>query len=396
MTSHKHRDVIIVGGGICGAMTAYYLRLEGVSVALLDKGRVGQEASWASAGMVGPESCPQRDPWFLGATTLSKRLYDDLIDELSERTGQRIDYGGGGHLLVAREEAELEHLHERVAAQSEADVGAQVLDGMEARAREPALPDDVVAAAWLPTGRFLDARQFTAVVAAASRQLGADIHEGWQVSSLVWDGNGKTVMGVRSGHDEMHADIVINAAGAWAGHLDARLTHPVIPLHGQIMSVSAPPGGLRHNVARVGKWGYATPRSDGRVVVGATHEQWGYQKKITPTGLAYLSAVVNRVLPCLTNRPILDVWSGLRPVTIDGLPTVGPDPRVNSGYLWAAGHASSGIMQTPATARVVTDLVLGRQPTLPIDQLSVERYLNNTDLAVVEPLMKLEQRFLSV
>ena len=70
MTSHKHHDVIIVGGGICGAMTAYFLRLEGVSVALLDKGRVGQEASWAAAGMVGPESCPQRDPWFLGATTL--------------------------------------------------------------------------------------------------------------------------------------------------------------------------------------------------------------------------------------------------------------------------------------------------------------------------------------
>ena len=171
------------------------------------------------------------------------------------------------------------------------------------------------------------------------------------------------------------ADIVINSAGAWAGRLDPKLTHPVFPLHGQAMSVQEPPTKLRHNLYRVGGHGYITPRADGRVVVGATGDQWGYQKKITAEGITYLGQIIPYVLPCLEGLPVLDIWSGFRPGSPDGLATIGPDPRAaGGGYLWAAGHSSNGMNQAPATAKVLTDLVLQREPRIPIEKNTIERY----------------------
>ncbi len=108
--------------------------------------------------------------------------------------------------------------------------------------------------------------------------------------------------------------------------------------------------------------------------MGATHDDFGFRKKLTAEGLSYLSQIVSNIMPALASQPILDIWCGIRPNSRDGLPTLGADPRTNGGYLWAAGHAASGMMQAPATAKVLTDLVLGRKPRIPIDQLRSERH----------------------
>jgi glycine oxidase len=389
-------DVIVIGGGACGCTTAYFLRKEGVSVALVEKGVVGREASWASAGMIGPESCSVRDPWFLEATTLSKSFYDQFGEELYELTGRRFGYGGKGHLLIARTDEAVSDLHVRADQAAAGSVEIHVLSGDKARDREPALPDDVLEAAWKPQGRFLDAREYTETVSEAARIAGAAVYEGFRVSGLVWSGN--RVRGVRAGDDVLHADLVINAAGAWAGCIDPRVPHPIYPVHGQIMSVAGPPCGLRHNVSCAGEaaFGYATPRADGRVIVGATHDDWGYRKMITPDGMSYLGQIVDQVLPCLRNRPVLETWSGLRPCVVDGLASVGPDPRVDGGYLWATGHSSSGMMQMPATAAVLTDLVMDRPPRIPIDQLRVDRYLEPDESMRFDREEGPEKRFLSI
>ena len=365
-------DVLIVGAGACGATSAYFLSGEGLKTGLLDQGRAGREASWASAGMIGPRSSPPRDPWFLQATTTSRQLYDRLAVELPEQTGASFGYGGEGALLLARTGAELDLL-DAAAWPPHPAVPQRRLHAREAREREPALPGDVTGAMWSPEDRFLDARRYTATVLRAAVLRGVDLLEGVRVTGLEWDGD--RVIGVRSADRGWHAGIVINTAGAWAGGIDPRLTHPVYPDHGQIMAVQGPPRGLRHNLSRVGAEGYATPRPDGRVIFGATHELWGYQKKITADGFAFLAATVDELLPALRDAPVLEIWSGLRPGTPDGLPTVGPDPRVRGGYLWGAGHASSGMQQMPATAQVLTDLALQRTPRLPIHQLAIQRYL---------------------
>ena len=371
MPAEASFDVLIIGAGACGATTAYFLAGEGVAVGLLDQGRAGRQASWASAGMIGPRSSPPRDPWFLQATLLSRQLYDRLAVELAEQTGSRFGYGGEGTLLVARTAAEHDLLDAEAGPPHPA-VPMRRLDARQVRDREPALPDDVTGAVWWPEHRFLDARQFTATILQAAVLRGVSLLQGVRVTGLEWDGD--RVIGVRSGDQCWHAGTAINTAGAWAGHVDARLSHPVYPDHGQIMAVSGPARGLRHNLSRIGCHGYATPRADGRVIFGATHELWGYQKKITAGGMEFLAATVAELLPALVAAPVLEVWSGLRPGTPDGLPTVGPDPRVRGGYLWGAGHASSGMQQMPATARVLTDLALQREPRLPIHQLTIQRY----------------------
>ncbi len=383
-------DAIVIGAGACGCTTAYELVREGARVALLDSGEVGREASWASAGIVGPGASPERDPWFAEATRLSAERYGQLDGELRELTGRSIGYGGAGSLLVARTEEELPALRENADLYRAAGVEAQLLDGAETRRREPALPEDVIQVALNPEGRHLDARAYTAATAAAARVLGVEVFPGRPVTGLEWRGD--RVTGVRTDSGSLHAEVVVNAAGAWAGRIDERLSHPVFPVHGQIMAVAAPPAGLRHNVSRAAGYGYATPRPDGRIVVGATHEAWGFAKRVTPDGLASLSAMVTSVLPVLASQPILDIWSGLRPGTIDSLPTIGPDPRASGGYLWATGHYSSGMMQMPATALVVADLALGRAPRLAIDQLAVERYLDGRTVPAASQIQAIERR----
>jgi len=367
-------DVVIVGGGGIGASAAYFISLDGASVCLIDKGPVAREASWASAGMIGPSMPRGYNPWYLETSTLSKTLYDRLHDELTEVTGRRFVYGGKGMFYTAHTEGEADAARGEAKYQAANGVAAEFLPGDECRRREPALREDVIGALYKAEGRYLEAGDYTATVATAARAKGAEVREGVQVIGLVWEGD--VVTGVRTAEGPISAGLVINAAGAWAGGIDPRLTHPVRPLHGQIMSVEAPPEGLRHNVSRIGAHGYVTPRPDGRVIVGATEDDWGYAKKLTPDGLELLSHISENLLPQLSNAAILNIWSGLRPVTPDGLPAIGPDPRTSGGFVWAAGHSTTGMLAAPATAVVLSDLAAGREPRIPLKQVLIDRFLN--------------------
>lgn len=352
-------DVLVVGAGAIGATTAYELRREGLSVALLDKGPAGREASWASAGMIQPSGGAG---WAGEAARLSRELYDDLEPRLFEETGRRIGYGGEGGLILAVDDDEAASLQRREG----------FLDRKGVREREPGLPDQVVAALLLPSHRYLDARTYTAVVVEAARKKGVTVREGAAVTGVLWDGD--RVIGVKAGDEAIHAGTVVMAAGAWSGRIEPRLALPLRPVRGQIQSLAGPKGGLRHNLQRLSAGGYATPRADGRVLVGATSEDVGYEKKVTPEGLAALAEMTRDLLPQLAAHKPLDAWSGLRPGSPDGLPAVGPDPRAAAGFLWASGHGGYGMMQCPATAKVVADLVTKREPRIPIASVAPSRF----------------------
>lgn len=356
-------DVLVVGAGAIGATTAYFLREEGLSVALVDKGAAGREASWASAGMIQPYGSSKSASWPTRAALLSRKLYDELEPRLFEETGRRCGYGGEGGLILAFTDDEAERLSAMVKGQGEEDFPTQFLGRDDARKREPGLPDAVTGAALFPAHRFLDARQYTAVVIEAARKKGVVVRENFEGTGLLW--NGRKVGGIQSASEKVLAATTVIAAGAWAGKVDAKLPLPIQPVHGQIMALHGLKAGLRHNLQRAGSGGYVTPRADGRVVVGATSDDFGYEKKITPSGLRALAAMVREVIPNHADQKVLDTWSGLRPGSPDGLPAVGPDPRAE-GVLWAAGHGGYGMMQTPATAKVVTDLVKGREARIPV------------------------------
>ena len=365
-------DIIIIGGGAIGCTTAFFLSEEGLTVAIFDKGPLAHEASWASAGMIGPAAAPGI-PWYQETTTLSKQLYDELDQKLFDITGCKIGYGGQGMITYGITEPEAHALRREVSANQSLGIDTELLTGEQARKQEPALPEETLAAAWAKDNRYLDARTYTRVIADAAKRKGVHLFPGQPVLRLLRDD--LTIVGIQTPEGRYTAKTVINAAGAWAGQTDPELTLPIEPLHGQIMAVSPPPCGLRHNVMKAGTWGYATPRDDGRVIIGATEDEWGYQKKITPDGLTLLGVITRNVLPCLKDCEILDIWSGLRPASPDGLPTIGPDPRLDGGYLWAAGHSASGMMQAPATAAVLTDLALDNQPRIDIDNVLIDRFL---------------------
>lgn len=365
-------DVIIIGGGAIGCTAAFFLTKAGLSVGLFDKGQMSREASWASAGMVGPSAAPGF-PWYQETTTLSKSLYDELNDELYHITNRRIGYGGNGMLTIASTESEAHALRQEHRHLQTSQIDSELLTGAEARKQEPALPENTLAALWAKDKRYLDARLYTEVIADAAQQLGVRRFPGTPVTGLLRNNN--TITGVQTPTNLFCAGTTINAAGAWAGQIDPQLTIPVAPLHGQMMALSAPPTGLRHNIMKVGFWGYATPRDDGRVLIGATEDEWGYQKKVTPTGLAFLSDVTQTLLPILAESELLDTWSGLRPASPDGLPIIGPDPRVDGGFLWATGHTASGMMQAPATGVLLTDLITHNQSPISFDQVRINRFL---------------------
>ena len=372
MSLNSKFEVIVVGGGAIGCTIAYYLRSEGFKVALVDKGPIGVEASWASAGIVGPGTFPGGNSWFKPATKMSKKLYDNLNQELFEETGQLVGYGGQGTLTLAFNVEEADEIKQYVEEQNGDDVPTEILTGAEARQREPSLPENLLAAMLRPDGRFLDARNYTLTIAKAAKIKGVQILQGWPVTGFLWEKS--RIVGVKSRLSSLIADCVINAAGAWGGQLDPKLFLPIFPDHGQIMALRGPENGLSHTLCRWSQPGYITPRVDGRVLVGATHEQIGFQKVITPMGLGLLSNITKRVLPELINRRILDIWSGLRPATKDGLPVIGPDYRTSGGYLWATGHSSEGMMQAPATAKVIVDFVSKKRPRIPIEEVGVNRF----------------------
>ena len=272
----KSYDAIVIGAGAIGCTTAYYLREEGLSVCLLDKGPAGREASWASAGMIQPNGSSKSESWPARAALLSRKLYDELEPRLFEETGKRIGYGGQGGLVLAFEEADAAQLETMVRSQADDDFPAQLLNREDARTREPGLPDQVTAAALLPAHRFLDPRIFTAVIAEAARNKGVIVREETPASGLIW--SGKKVVGVLSGAEKIAGGIVINACGAWAGRVDEKVPMRIRPVHGQILSLQGPKGGLRHNIQKRGTGGYITPRTDGRVLVGATNEDFGYKE----------------------------------------------------------------------------------------------------------------------
>lgn len=369
--TRRTADVVVVGGGAIGATTAWLLRSEGLSVVLLDKGPAGREASWASAGMIQPYGSSQGESWATRSALLSRSLYDAFEPKLFEETGRRIGYGGEGGLVLAFDDGNAEALKAGVGRRDE-DFPSVFLDRAELRKREPGIADGAVAALLQPGHRYLDARTYTEVVLDAGRRKGVTLRENAEVVSMLWaDGR---VAGVKTATEEIAAKTTILAAGAWSGTLDLKLPMPIRPVHGQILSVEGPKAALRHNLQRADAGGYATPRADGRVVVGATSEDFGFQKKVTDDGRASLAAMVRDLLPRLAPPKVLDTWSGLRPGSADGFPAVGPDPRAE-GVLWGAGHGGYGMMQGAATAAVLADLVLGRKPRIPIGAVAPSRWI---------------------
>ena len=355
-------SVVIVGGGIIGSGIAYELARRGMPVTLVERGRIGGEASWASAGSI---SLPHR-PWQLPERVelgrISLEVYPALVETLEEMTGIGIDYRRPGEWAVAVDEAHAQE--EDAVAEWQRGLGLDVEDVTpeEARKREPALPETLLRARFHPGVGSLSVHRLSQALADAARQLGATVLEETPVGGIVREGD--RVTGVRLQDRYLHADVTLLASGAWTRLLGdtVGVTLPTLPVKGQLIAFANAP--LRPARVISGHGGYVRPRPDGTTMVAATEEYNGFDRRITGDGVAWLLQLAQTLCPVLLQGEIAETWTGLRPGSETNDPLIGPVPGYDG--LWvSAGHFRTGAKEGPGTAILVAEaLTTGTIPAL--------------------------------
>ncbi|MBI2956114.1 MAG: glycine oxidase ThiO [Acidobacteria bacterium] len=359
----ENRDIVIIGGGIIGCALALRLAEEKLKVTVLERGEPGREASWAAAGMLAPTAEEAHQPGESELAAASARLYPTWVQRLRELSGIDAGYRSEGTLLVAFTPGEAEHLRR---------LPGEWLAATEARREEPALSERVVGAAYLPSDVQVDNRRLLEAVVEAARRAGVEFCGGVNVAEVVVE-SGRAV-GVRVVESaRLAADMVVNAAGCWAGQLGElgrRLT-PTRPIRGQMIALESSGGSpILQHVMRSAR-GYIVPRGD-RLILGSTLEDTGYDKSLAAAGLRGILAGAMEMVPALGSAPFLEAWAGLRPDTPDHLPILGATDVEN--YFVATGHYRNGMLLAPITAELVGDVILGRKPSLGLEPFSAFRF----------------------
>lgn len=383
--SRAATDVIVVGGGVIGLAIAERLARDGKRVAVFDRRRPGGEASWAAGGMLAAEyEFETAGPAQMLAFE-SRRMWPEFAARMLADYATDVRLRRDGTLVPAPDEPALARLHARLDGRP---FGGRVewLDAKSALEKEPSLSPGLAGAAWLRDDLVCENRALLFALLRAARKLDVTLHA--ESPASIWLENG-VVRGViaerapsaggspEGGRSEpegraraegsgerFEAGLTINAAGAWASTLGfapdpAPARHPVVrPVRGQMLGyLAAPKDSLRHVVRWDG--GYAIPRGDGRIVVGATVEpDAGFAKAVTPDGASRMASGLAAALPGLVAER-KHAWSGLRPASADGLPLLGSLPGVKN-YLLATGHYRNGILLTPITAEHIAELAGGR------------------------------------
>lgn len=358
------QDIVIIGGGVIGLATAYTLTNQGATVLLLEQRQVGGQASGAAAGIVEPIAS---DRTLTGLAQRGCQLFAEWSPRLLEETGIDIQFNRTGSLHLAFDD-ETATLHRAAARQivTTFNEPASWLDPPALREREPALNPRARGALYLPNAFNVYSPRYVAALAAACHRHGVVIEAGTIVTGL--ETSGDRVTGVVTSDGRRTSAQVVIAAGAWSRSLAAQLglELSLLPDRGQIMAVrpAVRPAGrpLRHVVH--GGPGYAVPKADGLIVVGATHEEAGFDDRVTVEGLAFLSDLARLLIPSLADATLAHVWAGLRPrLTTGPTPVIGRLPGWRNAVI-ATGHGAWGITLSPATAELVTALLLGTATTL--------------------------------
>jgi glycine oxidase len=369
---YSELKAIVMGGGIIGCSVAWRLAAEGIVTTVLERGRVGQEASWAAAGMIAPQAEAEGPGPFFDFCMKARDTFDGIVDRLVREGGVDPEYDRAGILYVALDTDERVQLERRAGWQRSVGAPLEELSGAEARRVEPMLSPEAVYAIHMPTNRRTDNRKLTQAYAAAARKAGVEFVEGARVEALALRGE-RAVGVLMDGGSIREADVVVNAAGAWAGEIrgleaDRVKLHPV---RGQIVCFEVAPETI--GPALFSLRGYVVPRRDGRLLAGSTMEEAGYDKSVTLAGLDKIARGAAAIVPTLGAATFREAWAGLRPATRDLLPVLGFSPSV-SNLLWAAGHFRSGILLSAITGEIIADLVKGRRPAVELSAFSAARF----------------------
>jgi glycine oxidase len=356
-TASNMPDFIIIGGGLIGMLTARELVNAGHRVTLLEQGATGRESSWAGGGIISP-----LHPWRYAdsVTRLAawgQQQYPSLAHSLQQESGIDPEYCRNGLLVLEPEEPDTALRWCNKHGQP-----GLPYDTQEIIACEPSLLDPPESALWMPeVAQVRNPRLAKACYGAIAHRV--EIHQQTEVTRLL-TAQGR-ITGIQAAGDRrISAPNVIVCAGAWSGKLlqTARPTPSIEPVLGQMILYRSSPDAIRRIVLHRDR--YVIPRRDGRILVGSTLEYRGFQKQTTQAARDELSAYALEHFPILREAQIEHHWAGLRPGSPQGIPYIGPVPGVEGLYI-NAGHFRNGVVLGPASARLMADLVLGREPIVP-------------------------------
>lgn len=355
-------DVLVAGAGLIGLACAAAAAREGLRVLVLGAPRNG-EASPAAAGILAPsiEHGVEISTVAHSAATASRDLYPGYVAWLAEESGIDVPLNRLGILEVAEHEGRAERL------QRDLPATASWLGRSELAALEPALSRAVGAALHPHDGAVDNVMLLEALRSFLESSPRVEVRPE-RVRAV--DLTGSSPEAITEGGIRYQGRDLVLAAGAWVAAI-AGLPRaiPVEPLRGQMISYRPSP--LRHVV--YGKRGYLVPRSDGRLLVGATMERVGFAAETTEGGIRKMESVAATLCPSLAGRPRLAAWAGLRPVTPDLLPIIGRDPD-REHLVYACGHSRNGVLLAPWTGAAVAALLTGAAPTSDLAPFAIERF----------------------
>jgi glycine oxidase len=349
-------EVIVVGGGIIGMLTARELYYAGVDVLVIERGPLGGESSWAGGGIISPLY-----PWRYSKSVnqlaeISKTIYPGLARQLQDESGVDCELISSGLLFTS--------LEERRQAESwarEWSVELQVItDAQQIREIEPRVSTAIDCGLWLPDIMQIRNPKLVKAVKGSFDNLGIKYLEHAPVDELMIEAG--AVRGVATATDTFKADKVIIASGAWSsGFIKGEKNVAVEPVKGQMIMFRGEPGLIRRMVLSSGH--YIIPRKDGCVLAGSTLERTGFDKATTDEAMVELRRAAVDIIPALADMEIERQWAGLRPGTEQGIPYVCMHPEIDGLYI-NAGHYRNGVVLGAASVRLMAEMVLGQKPSI--------------------------------
>lgn len=363
-------DLLILGGGIIGCALAEELARHGQRVLVVERGRVGAEASAAAAGILAAQmDLPAPGPLF-DLCQAARRMYPRWVEHLERRCGMSVGYHVDGILYLAMGGREEKVMDRQVRWQTKLGLPVERWSPKEVRRREPSIDGSIRRGFFFPTEAQVDNIRLMQVLAVACRHAGVELREQTSIRRLLI--REQAVHGVETDQGTFEAPIVVNCLGSWAA-LDGAfpLPLPVEPVRGQMLAFRAPKRLLRHAV--MSSRAYMVQRRDGRLLAGSTIEFAGFEKALTLEGMHSILSGVHQMSSAVKTCTFLEAWAGFRPYTKDKLPMLGKT-SIDGLYL-AAGHFRHGILLAPITAKVMAELILKRgQASIDLSPFSPLRF----------------------
>jgi glycine oxidase len=395
-------DVIVIGGGVAGLSVARELARWGTRVALVERGRLGAEASWAAAGMLAPQvEADARDDFFDFACS-SRDAYPTFAAALREETGIDIDLDCTGTLRLAFTEEDERECARRFEWQRREGLIVEQLNVAEVLALERTLSARARGALRFPRDWQVENRLLCDALARASQLAGVRILEHTEAHSL--EVRGGRFASVETSRGSISAGAVVVACGAWSSLLtnetsrgatadesdtvqsssltfatpathDANAQHSlrIEPVRGQILCYAMAAGDplVRHVVHSAG--GYIVPRRDGRLLAGTTTERAGFDKSTTEEGRSAIRLCAEEIAPGVAGLKLTDGWAGLRPRAEDDLPVLGASHEIENLF-YATGHYRNGILLAPLTGALVAEMIMSGATPAPLAPFSPARF----------------------